>query len=48
MLVEVRRALGDRPLALVAPGAEVVRALEVTGLIRHLAVHPSVAAALDA
>jgi len=46
MLVEVRRALGDRPLALVAPGAEVVRALEVTGLIRHLAVHPSVAAAL--
>ncbi|MBA3843445.1 MAG: STAS domain-containing protein [Actinobacteria bacterium] len=45
-LVEARSALGDRELLLAAPQPEPRRALRVSGLDRHLAVHDSVAAAL--
>lgn len=49
LLLEVRAALA-RPSALVlaAPGLEARRALEVTGLARHFAVHETLAAALAA
>ena len=46
-LVEARSRLrGAEGLALAAPGLETRRALEVSGLDRHLAVHESVESAL--
>jgi anti-sigma B factor antagonist len=49
VLVEARAALADRrAFLLAAPGLEARRALEVSGLDRHFAVHESVEAALAA
>lgn len=48
VIVETRRALGSRPLLLAAPNAETRRALEVTGLERHLGVYDTVDDALRA
>ena len=45
-LVEARGRLGDGGLALAAPGLEARRALEVSGLDRHFAVHETVEGAL--
>ena len=46
-LVEARSKLGSTDgLALAAPGPETRRALEISGLDRHLAVHEAVEAAL--
>ena len=48
-LVETRSKLrGGDGLALASPGLETRRALEISGLDRHLAVHESVEAALAA
>jgi anti-sigma B factor antagonist len=47
-LVEARSKLrGGDGLALASPGLETRRALEISGLDRHLAVHDSVEAALS-
>jgi anti-sigma B factor antagonist len=46
-LVEARSALGGDAFALAAPGPEVRRALEVSGLDRHFAVHERVESAID-
>jgi anti-sigma B factor antagonist len=49
VLVEARSKLADRQaFLLAAPGADTHRALKVSGLDRHLSVHPSVEAALAA
>jgi len=49
ILVEARSVLANRrALLLAAPGLQVRRALEVSGLDRHLEVHESVEAALAA
>ena len=49
VLVEARSRLGDRgSLMLAAPGLETRRALQISGLDRHFAVHPTVADALAA
>ena len=46
--VETRAQLGDGgAFALAAPGFEVRRALEVSGLDRHFAVHETVEAAVE-
>ena len=45
-LVEARSALGGDTFALAAPGLEVRRALEVSGLDRHFAVYETVSGAL--
>lgn len=44
--VEARSQLGAGAFALAAPGLEARRALEVSGLDRHFAVHESVESAL--
>jgi anti-sigma B factor antagonist len=46
VLVETRAGLGGETFALVAPGLEVRRALEVSGLERYFAVHETVESAL--
>ena len=46
-LVEARSALGGDAFALAAPGLEVRRALEVSGLDRHFAVFDQVETAID-
>lgn len=47
VLIEARSRLASgRAFALAAPGVETHRALQISGLDRHLAVHPSVDAAL--
>jgi anti-sigma B factor antagonist len=46
VLLEARSRLGADGLALAAPRPEIRRALEVSGLDRHLAVHESVDEAL--
>ena len=46
-LVEARSRLGDGRFVLAAPGTDIRRALEVSGLDRHFAVHESVDAALQ-
>jgi anti-sigma B factor antagonist len=46
-LVEARSRLGDGRFILAAPGTNIRRALEVSGLDRHFAVHESVDAALQ-
>jgi anti-sigma B factor antagonist len=49
VLIEARATLTNRSaFRLAAPGVETHRALEISGLDRHLAVHESVGAALDA
>jgi anti-sigma B factor antagonist len=49
VLIEARSRLRDRArFLLAAPGRETHRALTVSGLDRHLSVHPSVEAALAA
>jgi len=49
VLVEARSRLDDgRRFLLASPGAEIRRALEVSGLDRHFSVHESVEAALAA
>ena len=49
VLVEARtRVVNRRAFLLAAPGMEVRRALEVSGLDRHFEVHESVDSALDA
>ena len=48
VLIEARAALAEGALRLAAPQLEIVRALKVSGLDRHLPVHDSVADALDA
>jgi anti-sigma B factor antagonist len=48
VLIEARSKLGRGGLALASPGAETRRALQVSGLDRHLPVHDSVDAALAA
>ena len=45
-IVEARRALAGTPLVLAAPGPEVQRALDVSGLASHLDVRNSVEDAL--
>jgi anti-sigma B factor antagonist len=45
-LVEARSALGGGAFALAAPGLEVRRALEVSGLDRHFQVYETVSSAL--
>jgi anti-sigma B factor antagonist len=45
-IVEARRELADTPLVLAAPGPEVRRALDVSGLSAHLDVRNSVEDAL--
>ena len=47
-LIEARAAIPDRGLLLAAPGRETRRALQVSGLDRHLQVHDTVDAALTA
>jgi anti-sigma B factor antagonist len=47
-LIEARSKLGKGGLALACPGAETRRALQVSGLDRHLPVHDTVDAALAA
>ena len=46
VLIEARSKLGKGGLALACAGAETRRALQVSGLDRHLPVHDTVAAAL--
>jgi anti-anti-sigma factor len=49
VLIEARARLADRrSFRLAAPGLQVRRALEVSGLDRHLTVHDTVEAALAA
>jgi anti-sigma B factor antagonist len=49
VLIEARSRLADRNgFRLAAPGLETRRALEVSGLDRHFAVHDTVAEALEA
>ncbi len=49
VLIETRTKLDDpQSFLLAAPGVETHRALQVSGLDRHLSVHPSVEAALAA
>jgi anti-sigma B factor antagonist len=49
VLIEARtRLVNRRTFLLAAPGLETHRALTISGLDQHLAVHPSVDAALDA
>ena len=49
VLIEARSRMSDRGgFRLAAPGLEVRRALEVSGLDRHFAVHDTVADALGA
>ncbi len=49
VLVETRSRLPERDvLVLAAPGLEVQRALEISGLDQHIAVRDTVAAAVDA
>jgi anti-sigma B factor antagonist len=49
ILIEARRRLDDRrTFLLAAPGREVRRALEVSGLDRHFEVHDTVESALAA
>jgi anti-sigma B factor antagonist len=48
VLVEARQRLGPAAFALAAPPLETRRALEISGLDRHFAVHPTVAEALAA
>jgi anti-sigma B factor antagonist len=48
VLIEARRQLPNRAFMLAAPGVETHRALRVSGLDQHLAVHETVAAALAA
>jgi anti-anti-sigma factor len=48
VLIEARSKLGKGGLVLASPGAETRRALQVSGLDRHLPVHDSVEAALAA
>lgn len=49
VLVDVHRRMGGREkFHLAAPGLEVRRALEVSGLDRHFSVHDTIADALDA
>jgi anti-sigma B factor antagonist len=45
-LVEARSRIGGEAFALAAPGLEVRRALEVSGLDRHFRVHETVSGAL--
>ena len=45
-LVQTHRALGERALVLVAPAGDPRRALDVSGLLRHLTVRESLADAL--
>ena len=48
VLVEARSRLRDRgALVLAAPGLEVQRALQISGLDQHIAVRDTVAAAVD-
>jgi anti-anti-sigma factor len=47
VLIEARSKLGRRGLALASPGHETRRALQVSGLDRHLPVHESVDDALN-
>ncbi len=47
-LIEARAALPHRALLLASPGHETRRALQVSGLDRHLQVHETVDAALAA
>ena len=46
-LVEARSALGGDAFALAAPGLEVRRALQVSGLDRHFAVHDTIETAIE-
>lgn len=48
VLIEARSKLGKGALVLASPGAETRRALQVSGLDRHLPVHDTVDAALAA
>jgi anti-sigma B factor antagonist len=48
VLIEARSKLGKGAVVLASPGAETRRALQVSGLDRHLPVHDSVDAALAA
>jgi len=48
VLIEARAKLGKRGLLLASPQLEPRRALEVSGIDRHLPVHDSVQAALTA
>ncbi len=49
VLVEARKSLGNgRAFLLASPGLETRRALEVSGLDKHFAVHGSLTAALAA
>jgi anti-sigma B factor antagonist len=48
VLVEARGKVGASAFALAAPPLETRRALEISGLDRHFAVHPTVAEALAA
>jgi anti-sigma B factor antagonist len=49
VLIEAVSMMGDRRgFRLAAPGLEVTRALEVSGLDRHFLVHETVAEALEA
>jgi anti-sigma B factor antagonist len=45
-LVEARSRIGGEAFALAAPGLDVRRALEVSGLDRHFRVHETVSGAL--
>ena len=45
-LIEARKQLANGRLVLAAPGRDVRRALEVSGLLEHFDVHDSVDAAL--
>jgi anti-sigma B factor antagonist len=48
LLVEARAQLGNgKALTLAAPGLEVRRALEVSGLDRHFAVHETIETAIE-
>ena len=48
VLVEVRRTLAPRRLLLAGPAGEARRALEVTGLARHLGIYDTVSDAVHA
>lgn len=47
ILVQANRHIGGNPLPIVAAGAEVLRAFEVSGLDRRFALHPSLESALN-
>jgi anti-anti-sigma factor len=48
LLVEARAQLGNgRAFTLAAPGLEVRRALEISGLDRHFAVHDTIETAIE-